>query len=255
MIIHPPEKKKDLFVAQITNKKGRVVRVSLRDTKIFHVQPLNSDGGYLLKIFVPHDSAAHETVTDLDERAVKDVITNNEAWFENRLSQQHIQEFFRPCIDRECMSVIVSASKIPRTITYNSVSLDSFDTLLQRNVTKANVECTLEATGLYFYPKKFGIKWILRDIEVYSGVVCDEPECNEKRDVEDFWAQELQELSSSIDADISTLSDKIDKLREFQKNLQDLLSSAKSERECTSTWNETLDMLKSGIVKYHVGRL
>jgi hypothetical protein len=254
MLIHPPEKKRDVFVAHITNEKGRVVRVNLQDTKIFHVQPLKNDA-WTLQIYIPHDTQAHATVTELDERAIVAVIANNEEWFENKLSQQHIHDYFRPCIDRECVSVIVSSSKVPRSVSYNGMSLNAFEELLVRDITKLQCECTFEASGLYFYPKKFGIKWVLRDIDVYDKPTCDEPECNDKKEIEEFWKQELHDFNSTIDEDIKSLGDKVATLQSLKKELRDILEEATSQRECNTAWNEHLNVLKNRILKYKSGRL
>jgi hypothetical protein len=259
MIIHPPEKAKGAYVSRISDVKGRTFKVSIQDAKTLSIHKISNNGGQILKIWIPKDSVAHETITKLDETAMQSVLDNNEEWFQNALSEQHIYDYFQPCLDRECFGVIVSAIKPPRNIVFRGENIDDLEKTTNKEIKNLLCSCTFEAQGLYFYPKKFGVRWIIRDIEFHDKSYIDDPSCLvsavNKDEVEDFWRGEIQGLSEDIANDIRHFETKIEKLRAFTGQLLELLETARKEKECSFIWNDSLNTLKTKVFEYKSGRL
>jgi hypothetical protein len=260
-MFHTPEKKKGSYVSRVTDKKGKPFVVNVQNSKVLAIHKLENENGHMVKLWIPKDSYAHEVMSDLDSGAIQNVISHNEEWFQNALSQQHIYDFFRPCLDQETCVVLASSVKVPRSITFRGKALDNFDELtraMPRELRSLLCSCSLEAQGLYFYPKKFGVRWIIRTIELHDKAQIDEPEAllnHDKEEVEEFWRNELSEARVSIAQDVKVLEEKIAKLRDYEGELELLMKEAEKEEGSSSKWNDCLDSLKSKIFEYKCGRL
>jgi len=113
----------------------------------------------------------------------------------------------------------------------------------------------IEAQGLYFFPKKFGIRWIVNKIAFYNESLInnDNDEIIDKESIEEEWDKEISQIKEVINGDIQLLTDKINVLSTFTHDLDNIFENAKKE-ESTEQWNILLNQLSHKIVKYHSGR-
>lgn len=265
MIIHPPEKRKDYYVSRVTKdaKKNQSFTIRIDGAKMISVHELTDDNGYLVKMWIPPDNGACDIIQDVDKLCIDTSLLKNNEWFANALSADKIYDYFRPSINQQISTIIVSNVKPPRSVSFCGEELNDFSVVGHKNMRELRsmlCNCVLEIQGLYFYPKKFGVRWIIRDIDIYdptrqysdndedSGIV-------ERDDIEDFWRNEIKEVVSMIDEDMSKLEEKIGKLVEFKEDIVETLKTALSENSCNPAWEEALDALKSKIFCYKSGRL
>jgi Family of unknown function (DUF5871) len=265
-MIHAPEKYKDYYMSRVTRKNNKNFVVKVPDCKVLGIHTLANDNGYVIKMWVPPDSIASDTMADIDAMSMKAASDNNREWFTNGLSDEQINEYFRPCIDpsTNIADILVSSIKVPRSILWHGDSVDDFHNIAtapMREWKTMECSCTLEAQGLYFYKKKFGIRWIVREIafHVINDLSQDDDHeatgQEERKDIEDFWENELQEVRSMVKADMDALYGRIDHLATFKKDLLDIFEAAKSEKTCNSSWDQQLDKLNRQIFCYKSGRL
>lgn len=265
-MIHAPEKYKDYYMSRVTRKNNKNFIVKVPDCKVAGIHALANDNGYVIKMYIPTDSIAAETMADIDAMAIKAASDNNREWFANGLSNDKINEYFRTCSVDGFADVLVSAIKVPRNIEWRGDLVEDFSQValtLGRELKAMDCSCTLEAQGLYFYPKKFGIRWIVRDIAFRDralqttddDVEAIGPETTEAREIEAFWEKELQDVRDMIKKDMEALYARIDKLATFKRELMDMLETAKTEKTCSSSWDSQLDNLRCHIFRYKTGRL
>jgi hypothetical protein len=265
MIIHPPEKRKNYFVSRVTNAKNRPFSVSVSDARIVAIHTLSDDAGYSLRVWIPPESGAYQTLEALDKHAMQESIDKNKAWFSNALTKDTIYEYFRPSLSQQVCNATVSSVVLPRTVSWCGTMVDDFESIVQQHTDKdirMNLcQLTLEVQGLYFHQKRFGIRWIVRDIQFYkengytdesNGI--DDSDAH-RYDIEQSWEHEIAEVKTMIETDIASLQSSIEKLEEFESTLKDILQTAKSEPQCTSTWEDQLGRLRTEIFRYKSGRL
>lgn len=265
MIIHAPEKRKDHYVSQVTTgrKHQQPFTVRVSDARVVGIHELANDAGYLVKLWIAPDNPALDAITDVDREVIDTSIEHNQEWFANSLSRDKINEYFRPCVNQQVCSVIVSTVKVPRSLVVCGTTVDDFSCVQSAPAVKRlTCDCTLEIQGVYFYPKKFGVRWIVRTLELYDGNVvpsatasADAPSGWDREEIEDFWRTEVQEAHELIGSDITALYAKIDALAALKRDLTDSLKAARRLPECDSTWDEQLESLKGKIFKYKTGRL
>lgn len=259
---HPPDKRKDYYVSRITHPtKNTSFYVKVEDATVLGVHRIPNEGGYVIKLWVPPESEVNDIMAELDTRSIATSIEKNQEWFGNGLTEEKIHEYFRSSIDNNVCTVMVSPIKIPRRISVGHQEVDDFDELLakHRNLKSMTCTCVIELQGLYFYPKKFGLKWIIRDIALYdpygAGNAGDDVDEPEKEDIEHAWKVELEEVKDMIKDDTAKLYERVNELMDFKKSLVELLTAAKNEDSCNSTWDEKLETLKTKIFQYKSGRL
>lgn len=263
IVIQAPEKCKDYYVSRIfRGKNNQRLKIRLPETKLLDIRAAD-DNAYILKLWIPPDSIACEVMEDTDDKAILTTSEHNKEWFANGLSAGKINEYFRRSIDNQVCNVIVSPIKVPRSIIINGETIDDFDKVaaIPTRELKSFVHCscTIEAQGLYFYPKRFGVRWLLTEIEMGTDdQIHDSMEDHgnpDRIDIEEFWDMEVQEVRTLIREDMNSLYARIDQLAAIKKELMETLESAKSEKECSVSWEEKLDSLKRRIFNYKSGRL
>lgn len=262
MFIDPPEKRKDYYVSRMSNKKSQPYTLTITEAKVVAIHEIANDGGYIVKIWVPESFA--DTIQNIDEFATEASREHNQEWFNNALPKDRFSEYFRPSIDeRQMCTCLVSMTKIPRSVIWCGEQVDDFEFVAKRErreLQKMSCTCTLEIQGLYFYPKKFGVRWIIRNIEFFDPAAVEEESDEDntavdREDIETFWNAELMEVIGMLDNDVAKLQKKMEDINSIKNNLHRYLATAKKQPECNSVWDESLEALKTNIFQYKSGRL
>lgn len=259
MFVHTPEKRRHYYVSQIQNKKNKTVTIQLDEAKIVNVAELSGDRGYALHMWMPTAEAIQQVENDVFGVAC----SKQYEWFKTNLSTEMMCEFFCSCLDaNNVCQITVSNIKTPR-IQVDGKDVDDFSELFHsnnRNLRAYHCRGVLEVSGLYFYPKKFGIKLTLRTLHLSSASISINPideitTSPYKHDVECEWEGEVADLITLLQRDEEEICEKITRLRGVKADAEKLLSQAKNETECTTEWNANLEALRSLIFKYRTGCL
>lgn len=262
MIIQPPEKMRNYYLSQITTSGNRNVVLKLEGICIIDIGVLADDVGYTMHVWVPKDCPAYEKIVELETIAFESVIKHRKDWFKTELPQEKISEYFRTCIGANNIVPIIVSNLKPPGIVMQDADISDFSQLQSYNIRKLrkmHCECKVEVSGLYFYPKKFGIRLTLRSITLKNananGADNDISFESYREDIEHDWAVEVKEACSLLQADEDMLLKKIEKLHSIKQQMYGLLSTAKSQDNCTKKWNQDLEDLRQLIFKYKIGRL
>jgi hypothetical protein len=244
------------------NKKNQPYLLTFTDAKVAAIHEIADDGGYIVKMWIPEPSV--DKIRTIDDFARQRSNDCNKEWFNNALSKEMLEEYFRPSIDdKQMCNTLVSTTKIPRSVVWCGEQHDDFEAIFRRDkreLRKMSCSCTLEIQGLYFYPKRFGVRWIIRNIEFFDPSSIhedseDDHSIIDRVDIETFWEDELNDVGKLLDEDIKQLKKKIDAVLEFKASLRNSLLIAKDQDSCNSLWDRNLEALKESIFQYKSGRL
>lgn len=258
-MFHVPTKKLGTYVSRVTGDDGKALKVQIHNIHVLAVHRVSSGNGYIFRIGVPKTTYAAEEISKLDERALDIVKQQNAAWFSNALPTETIEEYFRPAWNRDQMSVLVTT---PKRILWENEIVDHVDGLLYHHPSdmyKFYASVSLEAQGIYFYPKKFGIRWILKDIAFHEDhtdhVASHTFEWIHRDEVEDFWSAEIADVITDMNWDIQKLKKQIADLENLQSQLETRIEEAKNEKDLTTNWHENLEWIKDRVMEYRRVRL
>jgi hypothetical protein len=256
--IQQPKKKGDAYMSTIRDaatQKPVILRLSGCHIQI--IQELRAGFGYLLKIHVPTDVA--HPIQELDEACKAAVLENNGSWFSNNLAEREIEEFYRPSCGQTSLQVVALHSKPPREVVWCGESLPSISDIPQDiNLASFVASIVIEAQGLFFYPKRFGVRWLLRNIKVARTDDIDIEQVDEtasrREEIEAYWTAELATAAEKMSEDIRRYEEKIDMIRNIQAHLYEVLEGAKTMPVPQKEWNEALESLASKIWAYTNGQ-
>lgn len=252
-MFHVPTKKLGAYVSRVTGDDGKTLRIQVHNIHVLAIHSISSGNGYIFRIGLPKSTYAAEQIIQLDEKALDTVKVQNAQWFANSLPKETIDEYFRPAWDREQMSVLVTT---PKRILWGNEIVDNVESLIQRSpdVYRYYASVSLEAQGIYFYPKKFGIRWMLKEIafhEQHTDASSESfMEWVHREEVEDFWAGEVAHTIQDLNGDIFKLKKQIAEKELLQEQLQERLKEAQQEKEVSPDWHENLEWIKDRVMEY-----
>ena len=268
-----PQRRKNAFVSRMrTIGDNKAIIVKIAECQVLSVKPLVSssdlaqDGGgagsgYLMKVLLPADSPATQHMIALDAAAENAGAEKNAAWFSNNLTPDDMRAMFRASIGASpdggggalLATVLVSDVKEPRPLTLDGVHLDGSEALAAMSASASDraalrscqATCVLEAQGLYFYARRFGVRWCLRSLALTSQAeIAAEASASaaltadERRTIEATWAAEVAAFGARMDAAAAALSKRKSEAAELLAAAVALPANA--ERE----WNAILDALR-----------
>lgn len=280
-IFHTPVRKKDAFVSRIqpagpgpagsVGTGGGSVVLSFKECRILSVRPLagadagaagaGGAAGYLVKLQLntQDGGAAYEALKVLDVAARAAVSANNGKWFKNNLTEAAIHEYFRSSAEESNghFTVLVSGL-LPVEVTVDGKEEEAEEGRggIHRLMTMESrqlkgmlaVRAEVESQGLYFYPKRFGIRWRLRRLECLTEEAQQEAtrsvarmfslSAEDRANIEADWEREASEFCAKVDGQIATLEKRKGRVRE-------LLAAARALPLPDREWNTALETLRA----------
>lgn len=251
IIVHKPEKKINNYISKIkVNNKN--IKLRLNDNRFVNIKKINDN--LIIKLYINNDNK--DTLNNIDNDILNSVLNNNKLWFNNGLESDKINEYFRYSVDNNysVMSILLDDIKLP-LLFYNSKQVSSIYDLEIKDTDIINIE--IEAQGLYFYKEKFGIRWILRNINVYNieKDISIEDILVSKDEIEDEWKTTLNEFNNKIEEDCKILQNRIDSLLEIKEDILNQYNNLHTEKVSELYWNHCLNEISKKITKYYNGTL
>lgn len=214
-----PAKKKNVYVA----KPSSSIRIWIRGTKIRQIHPLVGGGSVVTFWISPYVHAyACEELEAIDIIARDAVVQNNSFWFNNNLSCEEIKANFRTSFAEESISALLSDAKRPILSGEMDVS----------DAEGCWSDVLLEAQGIYFYPKRFGIRWLIKKMEIFR----EDPAIEKLREANH------DATSSRIDIEESW-NEEVEKLHKRWIEASAVLDQAKNREYPDAEWNTLLEKL------------
>lgn len=251
ILVHPPQKQSDHYLARITDDKNGKVRIVLNGVSWIHLHPMQDDD-HLLRLYLPNDTPTAKAMDEIDVQVLHHTIHKNHEWFQTEMSEETVRAFFRPSrnsgVATPTISVYVSSWKDPLVI-WNKEALDSIHDM-QEVPKDALVRAEIEAVGVCFFRQKFGIRWLLRKLWIDTSG--HEEYTIDRESVESAWDQELEDFQQTIVQDKRALERRMHELDIFYESLQSCLRDAK-ESKSMKDWNAKLESLSRTLAKYRSG--
>lgn len=248
--VHTPVEKNNIFVAKVSNDSlGKVVRLRI-DASFVSITPLEK-GGNTMKIYVP-DTKTSLPISQIDDIVRAETIAKNTQWFDNEMTDEAINTLFRDSLNKvkNTMTVLISDAWEPNWFL-NDEYIEKPPEL--KSGTQFTLE--LEVMGLYFYPKKFGIRWMVRnvylsDIDKIEG---DAEDCVDKKSIEDSWSRDIDEVCTGIDKDIAYFKNNIEKLEKVKNDITKHYTEAVDRKTMDEEWASALSALSKRCASYFAG--
>lgn len=244
-----PVKKEKNFISKITNESNKLIRMKVSEAYFMAISSLNG-GGRTMRIYI-NDVDITTQITHIDNEVRELTIEKNQDWFNNNLTQETINSLFRNSINKvnNTMLVLISDTNEP-TVYVNGIQDDMYD--INSIHPKTSLTLVVEAQGLLIYPKKFGIRWIIRSIYISNNNI-DETQENiniDKESIEESWKSDIYEMESKIDADISLLECRIKTLHTLKATINSDYESAIKEQTISPVWHDSLNCITKRYMLY-----
>jgi len=262
VIVHDPEKKTKFYVSKISSamslsglwgasKKRDVIQIRIPEAKIVNVGSMKGGGG-LLKMFLP-DEDIRNNIQDIDAIVKEQTKINNNRWFNNLLGEDTINAMFRPALNEASRTLTTLLSDYNEPNVYKDNVLTESQDAVKPGM---SVMCDIVAQGVYFYPKKFGIRWVVKNIYVQSEVqeadTCQE-DVVDKDAIEETWSTDVDAFHESVDQDIAKLMERIEYLRTVQSVVSSELKAAKDISNICGEWDAHLNKISKTLTGYYSG--
>jgi hypothetical protein len=252
VILENPRKKATNYVSKITDDNGKIIKVKIPYSKYVYLHEQQA-GGHLLRILLEDNSKPLLKIKDIDENVRMNAVDNNTKWFHNSLSENEIESYFRKSIQDHNNVITVMIPDIHDIIIrYNNEVIEklSTDKFQDPNI---YLSLEIEAQGLYFFPKRFGIRWIVNKLSIHNEFQNESSfdEFIDKENIENEWTEDIQHIEVMINKDIEILEKKTLQLDQLKKNLYETLENAKNIKNVSKEWHIKLKELSHRITKYY----
>lgn len=196
MIVHPPIKKNTYYHSRITDDHKRILKLTIPFCILKNYLMLSNKQGYLLDVRVPIHDFAMETIQSLEEHCIQELIQHNAKWFKNSLEEEKIREYFESCVTGDSLRVYASALRSSGIHQETMVNIGEWLHIHRHQIPKQST-ITIVCDGMFIYPHKFGLRWIIREVKEYQEPEEIVPDVDE---IISFWqekaTQSIDELTS-----------------------------------------------------------
>jgi len=238
-----PKFKKKSYISE-TKKK---IAYDLYDVKIKNYYRITSSSN-ALKLSVNIDENDYFTFfNDIDNIALNNIIKKNKKWFDNELSEEELNTFFKSsiCSQNKILDAVLSSSSI---IKYNNNTIDELDANLQKLLLKKNClfSIKVELIGMYIYKDKIQNKWFIKEIEIIDQVDNDNLHLSIK-ELNDEWNTTLNETIITLNEELDGYNKRKNDIETFiniNKNLMNEINMCKNK---DNIWENKISILKNNI--------
>lgn len=245
-----PTRKKDAFVSRMKTTTSKPIRIFANNCKFVGFDPINNDAGYIIKLAVSKENPCYDLLLNWDKQGLDAAFTNFKEWFPNSdLTDEQLNNYFRPTIaNSSIISALVSYVKEPVEVKIGKLETSSFGAYQWNREELKKMRCSieLESQGLYFYPKRFGIRWSVR--KIYFHLMNDDIIENiidpKKEEIEQEWERDIKEIGIEIAKNIVYYEKMIDDYKNMELEMQKYLIEAKKELSMTEKWNQALENVR-----------
>jgi hypothetical protein len=198
-----------------------------------------------------NDQDIVNVIGNIDDQARQITIEKNQTWFNNGLESDTIDKLFRNSLNKtnNTMLVLISDTNEP-TLYVNGIQDDDFN--LNELTPHVSFTLTIEAQGLLIYPKKFGIRWVVKSIYITNDKSDDHIDNTyiDKESIEESWKNDISEIELRISEDIHVLESRIETLKTLKTSIDTYYNTAIQESEISYIWHESLNLMKKKYVAY-----
>jgi len=228
MIVQPPVKKATYYHSRITDDHKRILKLTIPYSILKNYLVLSNKQGYLLDVRVPTNDFAMDTIQELEALCIQELIKNNAKWFKNSLEEEKIREYFESCIVGDNLRIYASALRSSGVQHETMVNVGEWLQTYRNQIPK-QITITIVCDGMFIYPHKFGLRWIVREIKEYQEPEEIVPEVDE---IVTFWQEKASQFVEEL------LSQK----KHWLQKIEQLDSRIEKVRRCAAKIHHVPDM-------------
>lgn len=237
IVFKKPERKLDSFLVPIRSDNGsNTGKIRIRmvdDITLEKVLRMRDTDAHVLQCAIK-DKEVQERLRSYDEQVLEHVLENCNTWFGTDLSEDKIRDMFLPSLNHRMELIALVSSVIEPDVILNGNILNGFCELRpflesQSDLTELRILLEIDAQGIYIRSKKFGIRWIVKQLRVIQehAVHVERPfDLGTRRDVHELLIKDLEEMEKQIQAEIEEMEEKSRSLRDYMKKAKGLLTEA-----------------------------
>lgn len=202
------------------------------DIKINKIHKSSNNGDYILNIYTDH--CDEEFLKNIDDNAILSLLSNNNNWFKNSLSEDEIKTLFNRSFCSQTNTMTASITKNSNIfIEGKQTEMEDLARILSdiSLMKQYTVNLTLQLTGLYIQTSQTSNKWIIKYVNVYTN---DEIDTDSKDEIDEFWGTMLEECEKTLNNRIAM----IEKTKRNLKELYSCIAKTKNPKEWDSKISE-----------------
>ena len=209
-----PVKKNTSYHSRLSVNGKRNVKLNIPYGVLKQSLVLTNKQGYLVDIRVPINDYSVEYISAIEKQCINELIKENANWFKNGLNADAIPAMLESCISRDT-SLHIYASNIRSSGVCSEGLIDIDEWFCKyKNLTKVSLKIVCD--GLYIYPDKFGLRWIILEIQEYQEPEDISPDIDE---LVLYWKDKADRQIKELESKKNELEQKISDLTEISKNL------------------------------------
>lgn len=209
-----PIKKSTSYLSRLTVNGKKIVKLSIPYGVLKQSLVLTNKQGYLVDVRVPLNDYSVEYISAIEKQCVKELIKQNSNWFKNGLNADAIPSMLESCISRDT-SLHIYASNI-RSSGICGEGLISIEEWFSKYKNLTKVSLKIVCDGLYIYPDKFGLRWIITEIQEYQEPEDITPDMDE---LVVYWKDKAERRIEELEAQKKDIETEIENLHEICKNM------------------------------------
>lgn len=173
-----------------------------------------------IRLWIAENEAAEREIQRIDDAGYETVLKNNNIWFKNNLSEEVIDQYFRRNLGANGSAAVISAMITPAAppkMMFEGRGVTDFGELIATAYRAGGpvglwASVKIELQGLVFYPKMFGTRWVLREIDILredprilDGAAIESDVYDSRADIEEYWADQVREKIADLEARLARI--------------------------------------------------
>jgi hypothetical protein len=243
----PVQKKNKCYISYPDEK----INLDFNEIKIKNIEKNANNQNYILSCYIPANLNKNniKKIIKIDNDVNQTILNNNNNWFNNNLNIDEIDKLYAKSYDNDTDTInLLLPINMPVNIIINNVNSDNdklFNILNDtKNFKKYIINIEISLLGIYFYPKISSNKWIIKTINITNIEETNIENLWNRKDIEDDWETDIQEINYDIDNKIKSLTDIKEKINKTFNNIKDIENP-------DNLWENKIELLKSLILKYN----
>lgn len=227
-------------------ENNKNVYLSFFKANVIQVTPLSKDQGFSFIIKVPENDYNYGIIKNIEEYVIQQIIENNGNWFNNDLSEEIIRESFKSTLSGGNINIYYSTQRPPDSAIFD------FEKWYNDNKynSSLSIRCKIKCEGVYIYPKKFLLRWIITAIDEYdedvdiNEIIIDN---EERQEIEKYWKDNYETFIAKLNQNKQKCMDMLVEYKNIQEKTEQLFKQI-DKSENMNEWDLNINKFKNFIM-------
>jgi hypothetical protein len=194
-----PVFKKNYYISKVIDP----LFIDCIDVKIKSISKLNNDKGYIVSLYI--DNTDVKKFQDIDNDTIYTLLSNNNIWFDNNLSEDDIINLFMKSVCEQNNTIDVVINDNSKVFVNDKID-DIKNHINNINyLRKCILNINIRHIGLYIYSKQTFNRWFANNINIYEDM--DENYIESKEDIDNTWKDLVEDSNKILNEKIQNIED------------------------------------------------